>query len=437
MAQAQVIEADLTWTGRRFEAGVQVAITAQGRIDSVGALSERPSLRLEKQALIPGFVNVHSHAFQRGLRGRGEVFPVGTGSFWTWREAMYALVESMTAERLYELSRRAFSEMLACGITTVGEFHYVHHDASCTGFALDDVILNAAHDAGIRLVLLNTYYRTGGVNQPLAGGQKRFECKAVAEYWRQMDALAGRLRSGSQKLGAVAHSIRAASIDEIVELHGESARRGMVFHIHVEEQQKEIDDCVAAYGKRPMALMLERGLVSESFTAIHCTQTDKDELRRFVEAGGHVGLCPISEANLGDGVADVAAMLARPGCVCVGTDANTRSCMAEELRWIEYVQRLHCERRGVCRDGDGDVGRTLFNMGTVNGAASLGLKCGRIEPGCEADFAVVDLMSPCLAGWTQETLMDSFVFGSAEQAVAATYVGGKCVYQRRVLGAGM
>lgn len=431
MTLRQIIEADWTWTGNAFEREVQVTVDERGRIGHVGACADRPTLRLKGQALLPGFVNVHSHAFQRGLRGRGETFPAGAGSFWTWREAMYALVETMTAERIYDLSLQAFQEMLAAGMTTVGEFHYVHHDASGAGFALDDVVLQAAHDAGIRLVLLNTYYRTGGINQPLAGGQKRFECRTIGDYWRQMDVLAGRLRSDRQSLGAVAHSLRAATIDEIAELHRESANRGMVFHIHVEEQEKEIEDCVAAYGKPPMALLLERTLVNDRFAAIHCTHTESSSLKRFIKAGGNVGLCPISEANLGDGIADVPLMLSHPGQVCVGTDANTRTSMTEELRWIEYVQRLRLQKRGVCRNEHGRIGQSLFNMATLNGARSLGLRAGAIEPGLLADFFTLDLTAPSLRGWTADTLLDTFIFGGSDDVITATCVGGRWMHHYR------
>src|SRR5262245_35108402 len=157
-----VLEADLTWTGERFESGVRVAIGPDGRITGVGALKDAVGERLKGQALLPGFVNAHSHAFQRGLRGRGERFPAGAGSFWSWREAMYALVEELDAERLRALSLRAFREMLAAGITTVGEFHYLHH-AKEGDWALDEAVLAAAREAGIRLVLLEVYYRTGGI----------------------------------------------------------------------------------------------------------------------------------------------------------------------------------------------------------------------------------------------------------------------------------
>lgn len=427
----EIIQADWTWTGSRFEPDVQVEVGPDGVITRVGVGPDRTSIHLPHHALLPGMINVHSHAFQRGLRGLGERFPAGAGSFWTWREAMYSLVASMTADKLYELSLQAFREMLAAGITTVGEFHYVHHDASCTGFAFDDVVLKAAEDAGIRIVLLNTYYRTGGVGQPLAGGQLRFAVQSPREYWAQMDRLAARIRPGQQSLGAVAHSIRAATIDEIAELYAESRRRGMVFHIHVEEQLKEIEDCVAAYGKRPMALLLDRLDPDDRLTAIHCTHTADEDLRRFVGTGAHVCLCPISEANLGDGIANVPLLRTIPGSICVGTDANTRASMAEELRWIEYVQRLHRQQRGICRDEEGRVAGSLFDMATVHGARALGIAAGAIAPGHAADLFAIDLGHPSLAGWNADSLLESFVFGAADDAVGATFVAGSLVHRRR------
>ena len=186
----QILEADLTFTGQRFEAGIQLEVKGD-RIVRVGrGLCQNPTLRLQQRALLPGFVNGHSHAFQRYLRGRGETFPQGAGSFWTWREAMYQLVESLDADRLFDISQHAFREMLRAGMTTVGEFHYVHHlspGAESQDFAGDAVVVAAAREAGIRLVLLQTFYKTGAIGQPLQGGQRRFATPDLDAYWRQLD----------------------------------------------------------------------------------------------------------------------------------------------------------------------------------------------------------------------------------------------------------
>src|SRR5947199_3700500 len=188
----KTIEADLTWTGARFESGIQISIGEDGRIAEVGALGRTADERLAGRALLPGLVTAHSHAFQRGLRGLGETFPAGAaGSFWTWREAMYALVGRLDSAELHALSLLTFREMRRAGITTVGEFHYVHHrDPEALDYAFDGVVLAAAAEAGIRIAFIQSYYHTGAVGQPLEGAQRRFNSPSPAVYWEQMDRLA-------------------------------------------------------------------------------------------------------------------------------------------------------------------------------------------------------------------------------------------------------
>ena len=425
MSKTQIIQADRTWTGDRFETDIRIVVGADGTIERVGPSDQRPVLRLYDRAIIPGMINAHSHAFQRGLRGRGETFPQGAGSFWTWREAMYALVDRMAADRIYALSHQAFVEMLKAGITTVGEFHYLHHDNTCEGYRFDEIVLTAAHDAGIRIVLLNAFYNTGGINAPLSAPQRRFASGSCDDYWRQFDRLAAKLHDDTQTLGVVAHSIRAAGLDDIVALHRQARERDLVFHMHVEEQRREIEESVAAYGKAPMALLNHRLSIDNAFTAVHCTHTAADDMNRFAASGGNVCLCPLTEANLGDGLADIAGIRTAGGHLCVGTDSNARIDMTEELRWLEYGQRLKGERRGVLANADGSVSTALLEAATTGGARSLGLRAGSIEPGCVADFAAIDLTAPSLTGWTDDTLLDALVFGAGNDAIAAACVGGR------------
>jgi len=426
-ANAQVIEADRTWVNGRFESGVRIAVDRDGWITAVGALDDAPTLRLTGKALLPGMINAHSHAFQRGLRGRGEVFPDGAGSFWTWREAMYDLVGRMNESLMYELSRQAFAEMLRAGITTVGEFHYLHHDASEQGFAFDEVVLRAAADAGIRIALLNAYYRTGGINEELSGGQLRFRCDSADQFWAQMDRLSGVIDTHTQSLGVVAHSIRAVPLDDFIALHEQANRRGLVFHAHVEEQQAEISACVDAYHKPPMALLNESLNISPLFTAVHCTHTANADLDAFIEAGGNVCVCPLTEANLGDGLANVQRIIGGGGAICLGSDSNARISMTEEMRWLEYGQRLATQSRGVCRNEAGDTAAKLWDMATINGARSLGLHAGAIEKGNHADFAVIDLEAPSLAGWDDESLLAALVLGTGNEAIDRVCVGGRWI----------
>ena len=420
----QVLEADLTWVGSAFRSGLRVAVGADGRIASVGANGTRATRRLKGVALLPGFVNAHSHAFQRALRGSGESFPAGAGSFWTWREAMYALVERLDRESLARICRQAFGEMRDAGTTTVGEFHYLHHDRP-EDFGFDTVVLAAAAEVGIRLVLLQTFYATGGIGRPLAGGQRRFSTPSVDDFLVRLGRLEGELRPGTQTLGLVAHSIRAASPDDIARVHQESVRRGVPFHIHVEEQQGEIDECLAAHGKRPMAVLCDAIETAANVTAIHCTHTTPADLARYVEAGGRICCCPLTEGNLGDGIPSLREVPVAWSRLCLGSDSNLRIAPIEDMRWLEYGQRLRGELRGALPDEGGAVAPTLLAAATAGGAAALGLDAGRIAPGAWADLVAVDLTSPALRDVAPEQMLDAIVFGAGNEAVAGTWVGGR------------
>ena len=425
----RVLEADLTWTGAGFEPGVRVEVDDSGRIAAVGTAAA-PANRLRGQALLPGFVNAHSHSFQRGLRGLGERFPEGTGSFWTWRREMYDLIARLDAESLLPLARQAFQEMRAAGITSVGEFHYLHHSPSGPDFTLDDVVLAAAREAGIRIVLLEAYYRTGGIGRPLQGAQLRFETSSEPAYWYQMDALSERLEPATQSLGAVAHSVRAASPEEIASLYEEAQRRRLVFHMHLEEQPQEIADSIEAWGKTPMAIVTESLESCDRLTAVHCTHTDPSDMDRFVSQGGRVCICPSTEANLGDGLPDLSRFAGGTDRLCLGSDSNARIAWLEELRWLELGQRLRSGERGKLTDAEGQVARALLAHGTAGGAAALGIETGEIAPGLWADFATVDLGHPTLAGVTPDHLLDAIVFGAGNEVILATAVGGAWIEHR-------
>ncbi|MCL6553574.1 MAG: amidohydrolase family protein, partial [Firmicutes bacterium] len=298
MTAPQVIAADLTWTGEQFESGILVVVGDDGRIHHVGRSSVEPTVVLRDRALLPGAVNAHSHAFQLGLRGLGEQFPTGPDSFWTWREAMYGLVERIEPEEFVRISERAFAEMRASGITSVGEFHYLHHTAGTCDFSYDRLLLEAACRAGIRLVLLASYYRTGGIGQPLRGAQRRFAVSDPAAYFAQLDQLASTL-GANQSLGVAVHSLRATPMDDLATIHQESLRRGMVFHLHMEEQRREVDEALTLLGRTPMRVLLDSVDTARNITAVHCTHTSPPDADAFIGAGGRICLCPLTEANLG------------------------------------------------------------------------------------------------------------------------------------------
>ena len=378
--------------------------------------------------LLPGWVNGHSHAFQRGMRGRGESYPGGVGSFFSWRESMYRLVDSLDPARCHEISRRCFEEMLDAGITSVGEFHYVHHGNDVgRDHALDQAVVRAAADAGIRLVLLHVDYVRGGFDErPLIGGQRRFDGGSLEEFLESYRRLAGICQGPLVTTAPISHSTRAVPVDRIVEIRAAARELGTVFHIHLEEVIDEIEDCREHHGTTPMRLLLDRGVIDDQVTAIHCTHSCESDLRDFASAGGRICLCPNTEGNLGDGIPDLVTIHEAGIPLSIGTDLNSRIAPTEDLRWIEYVQRIARSLRGALVV-EGRCGPPLLEIGTVHGAESLGLEAGIIAPGRLADFVAVDLEHRNLEAVDPDSMLEAILFGTGPEVVAGTCVGGRWV----------
>jgi formimidoylglutamate deiminase len=418
----KVLEADLTWRRGRFESGVQVEVLDDGTIGRVGPGLTKDPERLKGEALLPGFVNAHSHAFQRGLRGKAETF----GSFWGWRDEMYRLAQSLDADGFRRLSTLAFREMLASGITAVGEFHYLHHLDGSHGYELDRAVVEAAREAGIRLVLLDVCYMTGDVGKPLDGAQLRFQSPSVDDYLQSVERLESLLDPSRESLGLVAHSIRAVGIEAIVRIHEEARRRGLAFHMHVEEQEKEIEASLAHYGNRPLALLLDRLEIGPETTAVHCTHSHRGDLERLLGTGANVCVTPLTEANLADGIPP--SVLTGPGApLSLGTDSNLRVDFTEEMRLLEYAQRLRARKRGMFVDGSGAVAARLFEIATLGGARSLRLRAGEIESGSAADFMTLDLESPAVDSISPGELMTAFVLGAGKESIRRVAVSGRWI----------
>lgn len=403
----------------------QEVVISGDRIESIGPAAGPCDW---EACLLPGFVNGHSHAFQRGMRGQGESYPHGAGSFFTWRESMYRLVDSLDPDRCHEITRRCFQEMLDAGITTVGEFHYVHHGADAgRDHALDQAVIQAATDAGIRLVLLHVDYVRGGFDdRPLAGGQRRFDTGTLDDFLASHARVADLCRSPLAEAVPISHSTRAVPLDRIVAVREAARSRGVVFHVHLEEVMAEIDDCRECHGTTPMRLLLDHGVIDERVTAIHCTHSVESDLRDYAAAGGRICLCPNTEGNLGDGIPDLATIRDAGIPLSIGTDLNSRIAPAEDLRWIEYVQRIHRTMRGAVVE-EGRSGPPLLGIGTTNGAESLGIDAGAIGPGRLADFVAFDLGHRTLEGVDPGSMVEAIVFGTGPEAVSGTCVGGRWV----------
>jgi formimidoylglutamate deiminase len=293
---------------------------------------------------LPGFVNAHSHTFQRGLRGRTE-----GGDFWAWREAMLAEAERQTAAGVRESYAAAYREMRAAGYTAVGEFHYLGAEEALAAVA-------AAEEAGVELVLLLTAYARGGV--------QRFRQASVAEYLDQLESL----RAAGVRVGLAPHSVRACPPDWLEEIGGYAAAEGLPLHVHACEQPREVEECLAEHGLRPVELLHRTGCLGPHATVVHATHADGRELDLIAGAGARVCLCPTTEASLGDGYAPVAALVERGIGICIGSDSNVRIDPLEELRELEGIARRAALRRNVVPVA------TLLGFGSAEGAAALGLE---------------------------------------------------------------
>ena len=408
---------ELTWIDGAFAS--QKSITVEnGIITNIGIGDGS-----DKGAFLPGFVNAHSHAFQRGLRGRGEHFTNGADSFWGWRQEMYKLVDTLSIDQFRGLCVQCFSEMRQSGITTVGEFHYFHHD-KIADFAMDRAVLEAAREVGIRIVLLHAFYKHGGFGKQLVGGQLRFSTQDLQTWWKHIDELSAEVDASMQRVGTVAHSVRAVDIETIRDIAIGSLQRGMPMHIHLEEQRQEIEACIQTHGVTPMALLNDGIEVSPMVTAVHCTHTAPADMEQWLALGGNVCLCPLTEANLADGIPDMHRIVKQNGCVSLGSDSNARISMLEEMRWMEYAQRLTREERGVCVDNVGSMANYLLDAATKNGARCLGLPAGEISVGKLADFTVVDIKHSQISGATPETLGDMLCCAADNAVIERTIISG-------------
>ena len=329
---------------------------------------------------LPGFVTAHSHAFQRALRGRAE-----GDDFWAWRDAMLELAEGLSAEGVRQSYEETYREMRAAGYTAVGEFHYV-------GLPEAKAAVEAAEAAGIELVVLLSAYGRGGL--------ERFRQSSVAEYLGQVEEL----RAAGARVGLAPHSVRACPADWLEEIGAYGEREGLVLHVHANEQPKEIEECLREHGARPVELLERTGCLGPRTTIVHGTHVDENELSLLAESGARICVCPLTEANLGDGFLPVARVLAHGIPLCIGSDSNVRLDPLEELRELEGIARRQELRRNVIPVQD------LLAIGSAEGAKAIGLDDW---PGIEAD-----LRHPSLAGVATNEVESGLVFGCGADVFA-------------------
>jgi formimidoylglutamate deiminase len=375
------------------------------------------------QALIPGIANLHSHAFQRGMAGLAETRGDSADSFWTWREVMYRFALALTPDQMQAIAELAYAEMLEAGFTRVGEFHYLHHAPDGAAYAdpaeMSLRILAAARATGLHLTHLPVFYAHadfGGA--PPAPGQRRFLHSPDA-FLRLLEAMDRQMTRPLDRLGFAPHSLRAATEDEIAMLL--AARPQGPVHIHVAEQMREVEDCLRHHGQRPVERLLATQPVDARWCLIHATHLTEAERCAIASAGAVAGLCPVTEANLGDGLFPAEEFLAEGGAFGIGTDSNVRIALAEELQLLEYGQRLTRRQRNVLAGGPGSTGGALVRGALAGGAQALAAPKAEIAPGAPADL--VALRDACGPEPQGDTWLDRWIFGRGV-AVDTVWAGG-------------
>ena len=384
-------------------------------------------------SLLPALANLHSHTFQRAMAGMTERRGAGPDSFWTWRDLMYRFLDVLTPEDIEAIAALAFMEMQEQGFAAVAEFHYVHHQKNGARFSdvaeLSQRIIAAAKSTGIGLTHLPVLYARGGLdNAALAGGQLRFG-NSVEQLLVLRDGAASTIKrelSADSRIGVAPHSLRAVSKAQLAET-AKACADGPI-HIHVAEQTREVEDVLQATGKRPLRLLLDTCEVSANWCLIHATHLDEGETRDMAQSRAVAGLCPITEANLGDGTFAAVNFLAAAGTFGIGTDSNICITAAGELAQLEYSQRLLHKERNILAESNGSTGQFLWRGAAKGGAQALQRNSGAISPGKLADLVAIDSDTEMLAGLTAEQLLDGLVFASRAPHVTDLWSAGRhCV----------
>ena len=421
-------------TSEGWQSDVTLATDPSGMIVSVTAASKHG--QHVKGVAIPAVPNVHSHAHQRLMLGLAERAGPGADSFWTWREVMYGFALRLTPDDLQAVAAQLYVEMLKSGFSAVGEFQYLHHQPD--GKAYSDPAemslrcMAAAEQAGIAITLLPTLYAFGGFGgQAPVAGQRRF----INDAGRFL-TIYQRLRTETEghdlrRVGISPHSLRAVTPELLREVIA-GIDEASPIHIHVAEQTKEVEDCVAFSGLRPVEMLLREFDLSPRWCAIHATHMTRDETQRLARSGAIAGLCPTTEANLGDGIFPAVDFMTSHGAIAIGSDSHISVSPAEDIRMLEYSQRLRDRTRNALASGPGQsTGRSLFDAVCRGGAKSLAQPMGMIAKGQRADIAVIDDDHPSLIGRSGDALLDTWIFSGGNSCVKDMIVAGRHVVKDR------
>jgi formiminoglutamate deiminase len=414
--------AELAWIGDRLLP--RVLLEEEGgrlrRVEELGHAQIPEGAKVLSGLTLPGLVNVHSHAFHRALRGRCQAPGQSGKDFWGWRRWMYALASFLEPDQYFELSRATMGEMTLAGITAVGEFHYLHHQPGGQPYRrpeMEEALVAAAEEAGLRLTLLDTcYLRSGFDGSPLGSAALRFTDGEADAWARRVDRLA---ESSRVRRGAAIHSVRAVDQDAMRVVAEWAFERRAPLHLHLSEQLEENAACLQATGLTPTELVDSCGALGAQTTAVHAIHLTRSDIARLGETGTRICVCPTTERDLGDGVCPADELQAAGSPICLGSDSNALVDLFEEARAIELDRRLVTGHRGWLSSED------LLKASTSQGAAALGWDAGELRTGCLADFTTLELSSPRLAGAGLADLLPRVVFGASAADVRSVIVGGE------------
>jgi len=416
-----------------WQPNIRIEVDETGGIASVTKESDANGAQDLGGPVLPGMPNLHSHAFQRAMAGLGEVAGPSEDSFWTWREVMYRFLAKLTPEQVEAIAAQLYVEMIKGGYTAVSEFHYLHHDRDGSPYGdpaeMAGRILAAAKTSGIGVTLLPVLYGYGGFGgQPTGEGQRRF-VNTPDRHLALIERLIGDCQGDPQlRIGLAPHSLRAVTQDSLrTAIEGlDRLDETAPIHIHIAEQTKEVEDCLAWSGQRPVAWLFERQPVGERWCLVHATHMDHAETGALAGSGAVAGLCPTTEANLGDGFFNALAFQSAEGHWGIGSDSNVSVSAIEDLRCLEYGQRLQHRRRNLMVNGSGQhCGAALYRAALAGGAQASGRPLGGLAPGKRADILVLDRHHPALVGRKGDAWLDALVFSGNSNPIRHVMVGGQ------------
>jgi formimidoylglutamate deiminase len=406
-------------------------VVADGSIESLTHGAERAGAEHIAGIAVPGLPNLHCHAFQRAMAGRAERRGPETDSFWTWRDVMYRFLARLSPDDVEAIAAFAYMEMLETGSTAVGEFHYLHHDVDGRPYAdlgeMATRIAAASVAAGIGLTLLPSFYAYGGFGgAPAAAGQRRF-LNDPDRFLKLVERTRAIVKDmPAARVGIAPHSLRAVTPEALSVVCRAAADAPI--HIHAAEQVKEVEDSVAAMGRRPVEWLLENAGLDSRWCVIHATHMNDQEVRALAASGAVAGLCPLTEASLGDGIFNGPHYLSAGGRFGVGSDSNIQIDAAAELRQLEYEQRLVHHARNVMTSHEGEsTGRRLFSTALAGGAQALQQPMGALAPGFRADIVLLDHEHPDLGSGSGDRWLDAWIFVAGRGAVKTVLAGGETV----------